>query len=209
LGRELADALGNSARISFDSVDNAFEAPRVTLQFPVSPEVCDWFYSSRTGYRAQFWASPQLGSAFNSRLLAHLKSIIQNWAPSVGVCGRAVLVDIVNGDRMDTDGGPRSESRSTVLASLHLELSKIWICERLLQADGKPPKTILSLDVNGPLLIIPRWSVYRRSLMPQSLEEGTVWLDIKGGYVRPDGTIVQPNKSPEKRAQDINLTGWT
>jgi hypothetical protein len=65
------------------------------------------------------------------------------------------------------------------------------------------------LDVNGPLLIIPRWSVYRRSLMPQSLEEGTVWLDIKGGYVRPDGTIVQPNKSPEKRAQDINLTGWT
>jgi len=50
----LGKALGQDVRVGFDGINNDLSAPRVTIQFPVSVELYDWFFSGRTGYRAQY-----------------------------------------------------------------------------------------------------------------------------------------------------------
>jgi hypothetical protein len=62
------------------------------------------------------------------------------------------------------------------------------------------------LGLADPKLQIPRWSG-RGLLAPFPKEDA--WLDVKGGYVQPDGEVKQPNKSPKLRAQQIYETGWT
>ncbi|WP_156938543.1 hypothetical protein [Mesorhizobium sp. LNHC252B00] len=211
LGNALGAALVQDVRIGFDGINNDFDAPRVMFQFPVSPALYDWFFNSRTGYRAQYWASPKIGNAYNSRLLAHLKSIVGTWAPASGVAGRALSVQHHNGHRQDIDLGRRTESRATVLASLDPLLSKIWICERLLKDDGNSPAWIAALSTSGPKLHVPQWIEHgaEYGLVPQFPDKRSAWLDIKGGYVLPNGNVVQPNKRPKLRARQIHDTGWS
>lgn len=55
-------------RIAVDSRRGEFIELRAIVQFQVSPDLYDWFFNARTGYRAQFWVSPEAGTAFNRRL---------------------------------------------------------------------------------------------------------------------------------------------
>jgi hypothetical protein len=66
---------------------------------------------------------------------------------------------------------------------------------------------VSATGASGPKLCIPRWQ--GSGLFAPFPEEGDAWLDIKGGYVLADGKVVQPNKSPEERANQIHKTGWT
>lgn len=203
----LGAALVRDVRIGFDGINNDLAAPRVTFQFPVSAALYDWFYNARTGYRAQFWASPEAGDAYNFRLLTHVKRVLEHWLPASGLQGRILFVEKQNGDRQDVDTGSRIESRTNVLGSLDPSLSKIWICERLIQLDGKPPLSTLALASRGRKLKIPQWTGY--GLEPQNPQQNGGWLDIKGGYVRSSGKAEQPNKAPATRAYQIHCTGWS
>jgi hypothetical protein len=206
LAATLERALTADARVGFDGVGNDLSAPRVTLQFLVPTGLYDWFFNARTGYRGQYWISPENGLALNAQLLHRLRNIIENWAPRSGVEGREIWVVKHGHDREDIDKGPHTESRDTVLASLDPRLSKIWICERLIQRSGTPP-VHMQFGFVGPKLCIPRWK--ERGLFAPFPEEGEAWLDIKGAYVQPNGKVEQPNKSPEERADQIHKTGWT
>jgi len=206
LGGAFKKALANDIRVGFDGVCNDFGAPRTTIQFPVPTDVYDWFFSARTGYRGQYWLSPEVGQTFNTQLLIRLRTTIEKWASGCAIEGREIWVLKHGGDREDIDKGPRREKRHTVLNSFDPKLSKVWICERQIQRNDRKlvPMPIGLMD---PKLCIPRWK--GEGLLAPLPKEGEAWLDIKGGYVRPDGKVEQPNKSPERRANQIHKNGWT
>lgn len=198
-------ALTDDVRIGFDGVTNDVSAPRLTLQFPVSPDLYDWFYNARTGYRAQFWISPDTGLAFNAGLISRLRGVVDQWAPPV-VDGREIWVVKHNDAREDVDKGTRSIERAVVLASLDPGLSKIWICERRIRHDGERPDP-MPFGLVDPKLKIPRWE--GNGLLAPFPENGRAWLDVKGAYVQSTSKVEQPNKSPLDRARKIHCTGWT
>jgi hypothetical protein len=203
----LEKALTNDVRVGYDGIGNNLRVPRVCIQFPVPAELYDWFFSARTGYRAQYWISPDVGNTFNAQLLHRLRITVQQWAPYSGVAGREIWVETGNGYREDVDKGPRTESRNTILTSLDTDLSKIWICERQIQRDGGGLVHLMPIGSRGSELCIPRWAP--SGLWTPLPEKVDAWLDIKGAYVQPDGSVEQPNKSPEERADQIRKTGWT
>ena len=205
LDSALMKALANDIRVGFDGIGNDLSAPRITIQFPVPTKLYDWFFNARTGYRAQYWISPDVGQTFNTQLLHRLRTTIGKWAPCSGVEGREIWVKKHNNDREDIDQGPRTESRNTVLTSLDPRLSKVWICERRIERNCGP-LVLMPIGSRDPKLCIPRW---HGTGLFAPFPEGDAWVDIKGGYVQPDGRVEQPNKSPEKRANDIHETGRT
>jgi hypothetical protein len=84
----LADVLAKAidsrkVRFAVDSKDNAFVERRAIVQFQVSPELYDWFFNARTGYRAQFWINPETGAAFNSRIVDALGEVLRLRLPEV------------------------------------------------------------------------------------------------------------------------------
>ena len=206
LDNALSEALLRDLRIGFDGIDNNLASPRITIQFPVSSCLYDWFFNSRTGYRAQYWISADTGHKFNVSILSRLRATIERQLRSSNVDGREIWVVQHNDHRKDVDKGPRTESKSTVLQSLSPGLAKIWICERLIQNNGEPPRQ-MPFGSMDPKLQIARWR--GSGLFAPFPEEGSAWLDVKGGYVSANGQVSQPNKSPEFRSQSINTTGWT
>jgi hypothetical protein len=207
LNDALKKALTADVRVGFDGIGNDLSAPRVWIQFPVPAELYDWFFSARTGYRAQYWISPHVGHAFNAQLIQRLRMTIEGWAPCSGVEGRAIWVQTDNGYPEFIDKGPRTEGRDSILTSLTPEVSKVWICERQIQRHGGALVDMRPIGMRSSELCVPRWG--RAGRWAPLPDDGDAWLDIKGGYVQPDGRVVQPNKSPEKRANDLHKTGDT
>lgn len=194
--------------------------PRVTIQFPVDPRIYDWFYNGRTGYRAHFWASSELGETYNRRLLVGFRSILEKRVAEGGVFGRKIAVRIDGASREETDEGSFQIAGALIDRSLDLKMSKVWLCERLIQTDGKQPCDLQPFYLAErylPKLIIPKWTdaIYPKTgcttseglRAPYSDEQGKSWLDIKGGFVGP--RHVYQLKPPHKRAVSLHQCGWT
>ncbi len=200
-------------RIGIDSRDNAFVERRAIIQFPVTPEIYDWFFNARTGYRAQFWISPEKGMQFNNQIVTALSDEISIRLDNT-LTARKIEFHKNNDTREERDIGDIEVPRSEILRSLSPEQSKIWICENLYDMAGQAPLNIgfavLSEAEKSPAkLCVPKWSNQTGEGLRAPIPDCEYsWLDLKGGFVCKNGRAGQ-EKSPEERARSINSSGWT
>ena len=210
----LIDALDNAfsaalstkeVQVKFDGIGDDFGAPRVAFQFPVSVELYDWFYNARTGYRAQYWISPDKGRAFNAQLISRFRSTVGRAWPGEYVTGQK---ELHSGACQRIADDELTVNKSIALMSLDLDLSKIWMCENILAHRDEQIPWIFYY--RGPQLSVTKWDVGDKSgLHAWYPEERNAWLEIKGGYVAPDGEVTQPKKSPKCRSLQLHRSGWT
>lgn len=85
--------------------DATFE--RAVFCGTVAPDLFDWFFNASTGYRGEFYRSPQVGTRANRTLLDQLTQFLLNWARS-----RQPNCD-----------------ESWILASLSCPSAKAWLAE--------------------------------------------------------------------------------
>jgi hypothetical protein len=203
----------DTIRFGIDSINSEFRAVRVTIQYQVSPDLFDWFFNGRTGYRAQFWVSPDVGLHFNSNAL---KLLLKDWGAFVDGAVSARMIRVDPEDHHEKDVGPYSIAERLMKQSLHPDFSKFWICERLIQPSGGDPKCVGGIidACSRPKLVIPRWA----NATPKKGDKGEgcrapyperegAWIDLKGGFVE-DGEL-QQIKPPLERALSLNACGWT
>jgi hypothetical protein len=190
--------------------------PRAIIQFQIALEIYDWFFNARTGYRAQFWAAPDIGNQYNRAIVTALRKPFARLPDEI--TPHKVDVQIVGASRGEIDKGLISLRRETIIQSLDSQVAKIWICERLIQSDGSNPRLTLAAENAEryqPKLNIPRWA---KAVNPKTgdigegmrapyPDEPECWLDLKGGFVGLDS--VYQLKSPAKRATDLFKRGWT
>ena len=213
LKEELQKARQNgNFRVGVDSRGNQFEENRVIIQFKVKPKTYDWFFNARTGYRAQFWISPENGMDFNKNLVTNLRdTFLENLPPSIP----AMKIEFkeYNGLREDHNAGEKIVEYDWIRESLESQITKIWICERLIQQDRA---SIVSRDLSpliatpqAPKLEIPRWKFEsEEGLLAPYLDSDYSWLDIKGAFIRLNGDLDQI-KPQDKRAKSLSEKGWT
>lgn len=221
LSKALEKALDcDEMRIGVDSVGNQFDECRVTIQFKVEVELYDWCFNGRTGYRAQFWISPDAGLAFNAEVTRAFRGVLDGRLPE-RVEARRIVATFTGGvSREEEDVGSMTAARDFVHHSLEPNASKLWICERLIRRDRGKLSDIgfptLSAAERGPKLGVPRWASATHVKTGQTGEgvrapypsPEDAWLDLKGGFVRRDGTVWQI-KSQTERARALHETGWT
>jgi hypothetical protein len=212
-------ALGHGEiRAGIDSLGNQFMECRVIIQFKVDVEIYDWFFNSRTGYRARFWMRPVVGTLFNTKIVHKLRDVLACHLPK-DITARKIEFR-KNDERFELDVGETIVMRDLVVGSLQPEYSKTWICERLLRNEtGELLKIwfpILAEAESGPKLSIPRWASATNPKTGQ-IGEGLrapcpipeyAWLDLKGGFVRRNGTVWQPKPQAE-RSKALHEIGWT
>ena len=211
LVRALDRATGaDEFRMGVDYHPDDSSAPRAIIQFKVGPALYDWFFNGRTGYRAQFWRSPEVGAQFNRSMTVKLAKVLAGRLPEK-VDVRQIDVSFEDESRIVRDVGEELVSRDTILASLIPEPSKVWMCERLIQNKWGPLSNIGTFGLMGAFkLIIPKWKEARQGLGLRAPypRADRAWLDLKGGFVHGTGHVTQP-KDPAKRADQIHETGWT
>lgn len=198
-------------RLAVDSIGNEFTECRSIVQFRVSPELYDWFFNARTGYRAQFWINPDDGRAFNEQLTQALRDVLALQLTSTVVTAR--LIELVNKKpRKERDIGERRISVDRFIASLSQTDAKIWICERLYshEASITDIRSILIASPPSAIPVIDRWRdvALEAGLRAPYPNQEHSWLDLKGGFIGPDGKANE-GKSQIQRAQDIHDRGWT
>ena len=206
-------------RLAIDSKQNKFIHKRAIMQFHLSPDRYDWFFNARSGYRAQFWISPETGMGFNKKIIAGLTDVLARRLPQTVEVRRIKVID-ERGSRAETDEGSERMDRDELLRSLSPVVSKVWICERLYDPNGDGIRDIgfstLSAAARSAKLNVPRW---KNAKHPRSGEIGEglraplpldddSWLDVKGGFNVGAGELDQI-KPANKRAQDIHTRGWT
>ena len=109
-------------RFGFDESGRNADHLRAVLQFPVGEQLYDWFFNSRTGYRAQFRRGSIFGSEQNRVLIERLRIEFDSFTLR-GVSARRLS------SRFD-DLGPMTSDPRSVITSLDPSLSKVWFCER-------------------------------------------------------------------------------
>jgi hypothetical protein len=173
--------------------------PRIIIQIPVEPEIYDQFYNSRNGYRAHYWAAPDIGNVFDNTLVRLLCQAIDAHMPTT-VEGRRVETK-THKDREDCDVGHCPIRREFALRSLAPEAAKVWICEYLMTDNyGRLKEQHYYM---GPRLVVERWTTDDGLRAPCG-----EWLEFKGGFVGENG-VAMPSKDPNKRAKQICDAGWT
>jgi hypothetical protein len=204
-------------RFGIDGLENDFQKPRAIVQFRTDTVLYDWFFNARTGYRAQFWIGTARGLAFNAALVEELSGCLMEKLPTT-VPARRIVVEATDEERIEHDAGPTTVDREFLLTSLLPSESKVWMCERLIQVDGKDPEqigTVVLVGSRDANLHVPRWAK-ARDLKSGVVGEGQrapfpdsqyAWLDLKGGFVV--GNKTEQYKGQEKRAIMIHERGWT
>lgn len=205
-------------RIAVDSRNNAFVERRSIVQFQIFPRYYDWFFSARTGYRAQFWINPAAGRAFNCEIMRSLADVLARRLPAM-LTARRIEVRTGDGVRQEKDTGTIEIPCEEIARSLAPDRSKIWIGERL-YSNGRIDEigfAVLSDAArNNAKLSIPKWA---EAINPKTGERGEglrapspgpeeSWLDLKGGFLLVDGESAQI-KPQDERAEQINECGWT
>lgn len=211
LAQDLKDSIATGAfRVAVDSKNNAFVEQRTIFQFQVRCEVYDWFFNSRTGYRAQFFLSPKIGTAFNERIVSVVSDILERLLPDT-VGAKRVKVEFDGEDRIEAYQGSVALQRSQISKSLVPADSKIWICERRYDDLRVEPIFLAAMGfaARNPRLSVPRWVTSNgQGLCAPNPSASDAWLDLKGGFTDDRGGSDQI-KSPGTRARQIHDRGWT
>lgn len=196
-------------------MDSKNEELRSIIQIRVVPELYDWFFNARTGYRAQFWINPEAGMRFNETLVEAAKAVLEAKLLETVVV-RKIDVEVKDGTRVEKDAGALNMPRKTFLASLIPSASKIWIGERLYDPEGGAieligTETLRAAEKSTAKLCVPRWEKAGKPegvFAPYPAAADCSWFDLKGGFLAAEGAAMQ-SKPQEKRARDIHETGWT
>jgi hypothetical protein len=202
LAKSIVAGIKGSARYGRDCHSKSGH-PRIILQIPVTRDLYDHFYNGRSGYRAHYWVSPDVGNDFDQHLVCLLRqAITDHMRPTVN--GRRIEVKFDN-SRDEYDVGQCPITRDFALQSLVPESSKVWICERLITGEmGCLPFVLFPYMVHGPKLIVDKWKTSQDGLCAPC----GGWLDSKGGFVDESGKAM-PSKDRNDRAKKLNETGWT
>jgi len=179
----------NECRFATDKRDDW----RAVVQFPVLPQLYDLFFNARTGYRAQYWISPENGESKNAHCIARIKRHL--WGLPDHFDAREIVYER---GMPEQDVGSRSVSRDFFQQSFDNQSAKIWICERHIRGvEGFHTDTPIE---GAGRLGVKRWAA-QAPLPPPHY--GT-WLDLKGGYLTGD-----QGKNRWLRARAIHYTGYT
>jgi hypothetical protein len=171
--------------------DDAPDDCRAVIQFPVNPQLFDWFFNARTGYRAHFRLDWKHGLMFNEQIIEAVRRCLEVKLPNV-VTGRQLKGDFA-------DSGQVEIPKRFLMDSLVPHLSKIWFCGKLIGRDGGiqglgsggvGPRILLEGEESWPTL-------YR--------EDKDAWLDIKGAFLGRNGPY--PATDPISRAKKLQATG--
>jgi hypothetical protein len=181
-----------ATRFGFDESGRNANDLRAVLQFPVGEQLFDWFFNSRTGYRAQFRKGAAYGNDQNSLFITMMRRELE-------VC-TLFPVAARQLSRSFDDHGPVMASAQDFLTSLDPSLSKVWFCARLIRVTGGIEH--LRVFCSTPDLAFrgdcaPWCSVYA--------DESNAWLDIKGAFVSASG--LYQLKDPGLRAQGLHWRG--
>jgi hypothetical protein len=219
LAQTVATAKEQDLRVGADSICNKFKKCRIIVQFKISPGLYDWFFNGRTGYRAWYWEPADYGLKLNKQLLSRLRKVITERSPEK-LPVRKIRVDRDNGTRSERDVGKLLVSRSERFRSLEPGISKIWIGEFLIGTLNRPLTNILFPTLSAAAqssakLCIPRWANAKSSktgevgegLRAPLPEPKYSWLDLKGGFLAPNGRLTQI-KPQDDRAKQIHGCGW-
>jgi hypothetical protein len=157
---------------------------RTVIQFRVDPNLFDWFFNARTGYRAHFRAHPDRGLAFNGDVIRALRDRLWPRLPS--------SVDIRRVDTAMNDLEAISLPSADLVRSLDPELAKVWFGATPIGGGYRPT------GLSGPKI-----RVGSASWAAPYMDDA--WLDLKGAF---DGNsqLYQP-KSPRERANKLHETG--
>ena len=226
----LAEALEKAVergdvRYGLDSLDDQFVECRAIIQFKVDPDLYDWFFNARTGYRARYWISADAGAAFNTEITEALWGFLTRRLPQLlGVRlirAKRIKISAHEDSREDYDIGDKTVPRGSIVRSLDPSVSKVWIGERLMENKcGRLPDigfATLREAARGPKLRVPLWRDAVNPLTRGDPGEGLrapyplpeyAWLDLKGAFVGSDGSVKQL-KDPKERAVGLNHCGWT
>ena len=176
-----------SPSLGWEARENHPSQHRAVIQFPVDPDLFDWFFNARTGYRAHFRAHPDCGLAFNADIVRALSDRLRRQLPS------SVSVKRVDRDMkiLETISLPSAD----LVRSLDPELAKLWVGgtpigggeDRYLGATG--PMIRVGSDKEWPALYMV----------------GHTWLDLIGAFDN-NGKLCQP-KPPRERADKLHKTG--
>jgi hypothetical protein len=178
----------NQARIGWEKGLLYENLPRAVIQFEIKPEHFDYFFNSRNGYRAHFWADIAKGLEFNKNVIEKVRLNIERYLPT------SHLATIL--DKEFYTLGRQQVAKTDILASLDCELAKVWFAGKIIdngQVDVFP----------GQPSIIFRDS--RSSWQGIHVTSGETWLDIKGAFIGQD-SLHQP-KNPLDRAYELHLRG--
>jgi hypothetical protein len=179
------------ARFGFDEAETAAEDLRAVVQFPIGQQLFDLFFNGPAGYRAQFRIGQHNGLNQSALLISRLSRELELFAPRT-LTARRFGRDLA-------DKGSMTCHIGQVVASMAPQLSKVWICERLILKEGGTQDLFVSRT--GPKLTFQHsesWS----SLYP---EESPGWLDLKGAFTGPQGAYQV--KLPLERAAKLEARG--
>lgn len=181
-----------NVRFGIDESGRDFRDVRGVVQFPLGRCLFDWFFNSTTGYRAQFRIGRANGLAMNAGLIGELARELEHFS----------TIDVVI-HRYTSEFTYKESIQgkvSRIAATLDPNLSKAWVCEKLIGMTGQIESLFVSRT--GPKLLVPNtdpWS----SLYA---EDADGWLDVKGAFVPPTGQPYQL-KAPEARAATLEERG--
>jgi hypothetical protein len=179
--------LGGSVHIGLDQFR---QTERAIIQFHVGQQLYDWFLNAHTGYRAQFRISWICGQAYNAELVQMLRDELRRDLES--------KIEVRCLDSFE-DIGCKRVPRNRILSSLVPELSKVWICTRLIGLDGNISD--LPFSLSGPRLVFNE----DESWAAPYVSESAAWLDLKGAFLGVCGPF--QIKDPIQRSKDLQRNG--
>jgi hypothetical protein len=221
LAAALDDAIRNdNVRFATDSKANKLVECRSILQYRVPVDLYDWFFNGYTGYRGQYFVDEGVGTALNRQIIERIADVLRHTLP-VFIPVRVIELLPQSGSREEVDVGERVVTRDSFLLSLSPDVSKIWMCERLYSGGPGPVTeqigiaTLIEAGRSRAKLRVPKWNkrnpdtgeVAEGLRAPSPLPEHS-WLDVKGGFLDPNGKLTQV-KPQDTRARQLNEYGWT
>jgi hypothetical protein len=180
----LALALSGAVVFAWEFAEMRNSDHRSVVQFPVTRTLFDWFFNGRSGYRAHYYADPQVGQAFNAMLVVALAGVLERHVPATLKMPRV--------DSRMRSHGDATVSRTEFLQSFEPRLSKLWWGVQPVDGFHR------HYSVTGPKLLL------KKTEWP-SLYMDDPWLDLKGAF-SDNGRLYQ-TKCPDKRAQKLHEAG--
>ncbi|HET7865926.1 MAG TPA: hypothetical protein VFL86_16115 [Burkholderiaceae bacterium] len=163
---------------------NAPGHERVSIVIPVSVRLLDQLMNGRTGYRAHYAASVEVGEAFNRALV---ESVAPRIIAASGLYSDKFSLDLCRGSLL----GP---------------FSKFWFTKQLTD-----PSAQEQLLASAEAIRFPRWQEYwhskpepRKGLLAPKPEEAAVLLN--GSFVNRAGLCYEQKPG---RSAELFARGWT
>lgn len=158
---------------------------RTFVEIPISRELFDSFFNSRTGYRARYCVSEELGEQFNAQIVD------------------AIVPKIIEAESLYTE----DVNRDFCERSLRGPYTKVWFPTSITDPSYEPNLLKLPEEIQ-----VPMWVEYwkrrappRKGLLAPKPDESAILLN--GTFVRRHDWDVW-NQKPD-RSSELNQIGWT